>query len=125
MTFVITNVYWENTESYLRKMKELHPDNKAGAKRMYAFGTPGPMLITQSVEQIRDQVNGSFAYAKQYDIPVFFQLDDTTNYTTSFGDGAEIKYYEHPRNVRMDAVPRRGGDVRGGKRLRPAPEMVF
>ena len=31
MTFVITNVYWENTESYLRKMKELHPDNKAPA----------------------------------------------------------------------------------------------
>ncbi len=125
MTFVITNKHWMSLEPYLIRMKELHPDNKADAKRMYAFGTPGPMLITQSVEEIRDQVNGSFELAKQYDIPVFFQLDDVTNYTANFGNGAAIKFYEHPEMCEWTQFPVEGESYGGESAYGRVPHWYF
>ena len=125
MTFVITNVPWQNNESYLIKMKELHPEIKPTDKRMYAFGTAGPMLITQSIEQIQEHVNGSFEYAKQYNIPVFFQLDDMTNYTTAFGNDIDVKFYEHPEMCEWTQFPAEGESYGGESAYDRVPKWYF
>lgn len=62
----------------------------------YAYGMPGPMLLTQSVEQMKYQINKAFDIAEKYNVPVYFQIDDCNNYTTQFGGGADPKYYENP-----------------------------
>jgi hypothetical protein len=62
----------------------------------YAYGIPGPMLLTQSTDEMQYQINKAFDIAEKYNVPVYFQLDDCNNYTTEFGQGATPKYYENP-----------------------------
>ena len=37
---------------------------------------------------MNEEVNYVFALAEKYNVPVYFQMDDCTNYSTAFGDGA-------------------------------------
>ncbi len=62
----------------------------------YAFGIAGPMLLTQSVAEMQDEIRLAFNAAEKYNVPVYFQLDDCNNYTTQFGSGALPKFYENP-----------------------------
>ena len=70
------------------------PINK-GSQYKYAFGLVGPMLLTQSVRQMQNEVNTAFDIAERNNVPVYFQLDDCNNYTTQFGGGANPKFYEN------------------------------
>ena len=115
---MVTNVYYERLESYVRQMIELYGENDPSSKRMYAFGVVGPMAITQSIEQMQDEVNYVFALAEKYDVPVFFQMDDCTNYSTEFGDEATIddegnKYYDDPEMCEWVAFPEEGEEWGG------------
>lgn len=62
----------------------------------FAYGLPGPMLLTQSISEMAYEVNKAFDIAEKNNVPVWFQLDDCTNYTDEFGSGAMPKYYQNP-----------------------------
>ena len=118
VVFMVTNVYYERLESYVREMVQLHGENDPSSKRMYAFGVVGPMAITQSIEQMNDEVNFVFGLAEKYNVPVFFQMDDCTNYSTAFGDDATIdeegnKYYNDPEMCEWVAFPEEGEEWGG------------
>lgn len=98
----------------------LNPD----APYKYAFGLPGPMLLTQSVEQMQYQVNKAFDIAEKYNVPVYFQLDDINNYTTQFGSGATPKFYNDPAWCEWVNFPS-GGETWGGQSNGRLPYFWF
>ena len=79
VVFMVTNVHYMNLEPYVKQMVELHGEITPDSKRMYAFGVIGPMCLTQSVEQMNEEVNHVFSLAEKYKVPVYFQMDDCTN----------------------------------------------
>ena len=93
VVFMITNKRCTELEPYIVEMIELHGEIDPTSKRMYAFGVPGPMCLTQSIEEMNEQVNYAFMLAEKYNVPVYFQMDDCTNYTDYFGYGATIDEY--------------------------------
>ncbi|MBQ7956703.1 MAG: hypothetical protein IJ279_01590 [Clostridia bacterium] len=110
VVFMVTNVHYNNLEPYVKQMVELHGEIDPESKRMYAFGVVGPMCLTQSIEQMNEEVNHVFSLAEKYNVPVFFQMDDCTNYATHFGDGATIddkgsKFYNDPEMCEWIAFP--------------------
>ncbi len=110
VVFMVTNVHYKDLENYVKQMVELHGEIDPESKRMYAFGVIGPMCLTQSIEEMNEEVNHVFALAEKYNVPVFFQMDDCTNYTTYFGDGAVIdeegnKFYNDPEMCEWIAFP--------------------
>ena len=118
VVFMITNIFYENLEPYLEGMVRLHGENDPDSDRMYAFGVVGPMTITQSVEEMKKEVNTVFALAEKYNIPVFFQMDDCTNYATHFGNGAVTdengsKFYNDPEMCEWVAFPKEGESYGG------------
>jgi|GEM_PF-970270 len=90
----------------------------------YAFGLPGPMLLTQSVAQMQYQVNKAFDIAEKYNVPVYFQLDDCNNYTTEFGSGASPKFYDNPDWCEWIAFPQ-GSEQWGGQSNGRLPYFWF
>jgi len=90
ITMVFTNTHYEEVESYAPEMKYLLGENDPSTGRMYAAGYIGPMLLTQSIEQMQEEVNMAFDMAEKFNIPVYFQLDDINNYTTLFGGGCLV-----------------------------------
>jgi len=92
---------------------------------MYAIGVIGPMLLNQSVAQMHEQVNHVFDLAEQYNVPVYFQLDDQNNYTTYFGNDAEIKFWEHPQMCEWVAFPEEGEEYGGQNRGWGIPRFWF
>lgn len=88
-------------------------------KFKYAFGLPGPMLLTQSVDEMRSQINKAFDAAEKYNVPVYFQLDDCNNYTTALGKGSSTKFYENPAWVEWIAFPQTGENWGGQSNGRP------
>jgi len=86
----------------------------ADAPYKYAFGLSGPMLLTQSVQQMQYQVNKAFDIAEKYNVPVYFQLDDINNYTVEFGSDANPKFYENPSWCEWVAFPG-AGETWGGQ----------
>ena len=84
------------------------------SKNKYAIGLIGPMPLTWSVDEMRNQINIAFDAAEKYDVPIYFQLDDCNNYTTAFGDGANPKYYENPDWVEWASFPKEG-ELWGGQ----------
>ncbi|WP_437919949.1 hypothetical protein [Sphingobacterium sp. LRF_L2] len=80
----------------------------------YAFGLPGPMLLTQSVQEMQYQVNEAFDIAEKYNVPVYFQLDDINNYTTQFGSGASPKFYDNTAWCEWVSFPA-SGEAWGGQ----------
>lgn len=118
VVFMVTNIYYERLEPYIREMIELHGEIDPNSERMYAFGVVGPMTITQSIEEMQREVNYVFELAERYNVPVFFQMDDCTNYSTAFGDGATIdeegnKYYNDPEMCEWIAFPQEGEEWGG------------
>lgn len=111
VVFMVTNVHYLNLEPYVKQMVELHGEIDPDSKRMYAFGVVGPMCLTQSVEQMNEEVNHVFLLAEKYNVPVYFQMDDCTNYSTYFGDGATTdengnKFYNDPEMCEWIAFPK-------------------
>ncbi|MEO5648991.1 MAG: hypothetical protein ABIR03_03590 [Ginsengibacter sp.] len=94
------------------------------SKFKYAFGLPGPMLLTQSVEEMQSQVNKAFDAAEKYNVPVYFQLDDCNNYTTSFGSGSSLKFYDNPNWVEWTSFPQ-AGENWGGQSYGRTPYFWF
>ncbi|WP_256010343.1 hypothetical protein [Desertivirga xinjiangensis] len=90
----------------------------------YAFGLPGPMLLTQSVQQMQYQVNKAFDIAEKYNVPVYFQLDDINNYTTEFGGGATPKFYNDPSWCEWVSFPS-GAETWGGQSNGRLPYFWF
>ncbi len=120
VVFMVTNVHYKDLESYVSEMVSLHGEIDSSSDRMYAFGVVGPMCITQSIEQMNEEVNTVFALAEKYNVPVFFQMDDCTNYSTYFGDGATIddkgnKFYNDPEMCEWIAFPEEGEEWGGEK----------
>ncbi len=110
VVFMVTNIHYDNLEPYVSQMVTLHGEIDSSSDRMYAFGVVGPMCLTQSIEQMNDEVNTVFALAEKYNVPVFFQMDDCTNYAIDFGDDATIddegnKFYEDPEMCEWIAFP--------------------
>lgn len=113
VVFMVTNIHYFDLEPYVKEMVELHGEIDPQSKRMYAFGVVGPMCLTQSVEQMNEEVNHVFSLAEKYNVPVFFQMDDCTNYATHFGDGATTddkgsKFYNDPEMCEWVAFPEEG-----------------
>lgn len=108
MMFMFSNKRYDEIEDYLPEMKRLYGSIEPSSDRMYAFGLPGPMLLTQSAVEMQKEINTGFDYAEKYNIPVYFQLDDVTNYTTYYGDGAAVKFYEHPGMCEWISFPKKG-----------------
>ncbi|MBQ7100438.1 MAG: hypothetical protein IJN81_02310, partial [Clostridia bacterium] len=73
VVFMVTNVHYFNLEPYVKQMVELHGEIDPESKRMYAFGVVGPMCLTQSIEQMNEEVNHVFDLAEKYNVPVYFQ----------------------------------------------------
>ncbi len=120
VVFMVTNIHYDNLEPYVSEMVELHGEIDSSSDRMYAFGVVGPMCLTQSIEQMNDEVNTVFALAEKYNVPVFFQMDDCTNYSTDFGDDATIddednKFYDDPEMCEWIAFPEEGEEWGGQK----------
>lgn len=90
------------TKGYAVEMKALFGENQPGSKRMYGAGLCGPMLLTQSVEEMRHTIDKAFDWAEENDIPIYFNMDDCTNWywylngESYFGKGAEVRYWEDP-----------------------------
>ena len=125
LVLMLTNRHYEEIEAFLPEMKYLYGENDPERKRLYAFGMPGPMLLTQSVEEMQEQIYAGFEMAEKYDIPVYFQLDDVTNYTTYFGSGAELKFYEHPEMCEWVQFPEEGETYGGEKAYGMLPRFWF
>lgn len=120
VVFMVTNIHYDNLEPYVSEMVTLHGEIDSSSDRMYAFGVVGPMCITQSIEQMNEEVNTVFALAEKYNVPVFFQMDDCTNYATHFGDDATIdeagnKFYNDPEMCEWIAFPEEGEEWGGQK----------
>ena len=118
VVFMVTNVHYLDLEPYVKQMVELHGEINPESKRMYAFGVIGPMCLTQSVEQMNEEVNHVFSLAEKYNVPVYFQMDDCTNYSTYFGDGATTdengsKFYNDPEMCEWVAFPKEGEEWGG------------
>ncbi|MBQ2812569.1 MAG: hypothetical protein IJE63_04890 [Clostridia bacterium] len=117
VVFMVTNVHYFNLEPYVKQMVELHGEIDPESKRMYAFGVVGPMCLTQSIEQMNEEVNHVFDLAEKYNVPVYFQMDDCTNYSTYFGDGATTedggKFYDDPEMCEWIAFPEEGEEWGG------------
>lgn len=96
----------------------------ADAPYKYAFGLSGPMLLTQSVQQMQYQVNKAFDIAEKYNVPVYFQLDDINNYTTEFGGGATPKFYDDPSWCEWVSFPS-GAETWGGQSNGRLPYFWF
>jgi len=90
----------------------------------YAYGLPGPMLLTQSVEEMNYEINLAFDIAEKYNVPVYFQLDDCNNYTTEFGSGAAPKFYENPDWCEWIKFPE-AGEEWGGQSFGRLPYYWF
>lgn len=90
----------------------------------YAFGLPGPMLLTQSVQEMQYQVNTAFDIAEKYGVPVYFQIDDINNYTDQFGDGAMPKFYNNPSWCEWVSFPA-PGEAWGGEANGRLPYFWF
>ncbi|MHB1454673.1 MAG: hypothetical protein ACYCYM_12080 [Saccharofermentanales bacterium] len=108
MMFMFSNKHIDEIEDYLPEMKQLYGEIDPESDRMYSFGVVGPMLLTQSIEQMQQVINTGFDYALTYDIPVYFQLDDVTNYSKYYGSGAETRFYEHPEMCEWIQFPEKG-----------------
>lgn len=118
VVFMVTNIHYDKLEPYVSEMVSLHGKIDSTSDRMYAFGVVGPMCLTQSIEQMNDEVNTVFALAEKYNVPVFFQMDDCTNYSVEFGDGATIddegnKFYNDPEMCEWIAFPEEGEEWGG------------
>jgi hypothetical protein len=96
--FQMSNTPYDNLEAQLKKLQKTYGPHNFESDTLYAFGMCGPMLLTQSPQEMTDAINLGFDLALQYNIPVYFQIDDVTNYTDMFGSGAE-KWYEDDDNV--------------------------
>ncbi len=120
VVFMVTNIHYNSLEPYVSEMVKLHGEIDSSSDRMYAFGVVGPMCLTQSIEQMNEEVNTVFALAEKYNVPVFFQMDDCTNYATNFGDDATIdeegnKFYDDPEMCEWIAFPEEGEEWGGQK----------
>lgn len=118
VVFMVTNVHYNSLEPYVSEMVALHGEIDSSSDRMYAFGVVGPMCLTQSIEQMNEEVNTVFALAEKYNVPVFFQMDDCTNYATEFGHDATIddegnKFYDDPEMCEWIAFPEEGEEWGG------------
>lgn len=113
---MLTNKNWEEGIDYMPSMKQLYGEIQPETGRMYAAGFIGPMLLTQSIEQMRKEVNDVFDAAEKYNVPVYFQLDDNTNYSTLMGSGAEVKFYEDPEMCEWIAF-KQEGETFGGENI--------
>lgn len=90
-------------------------ENQKGSNTLVGVGYMGPMLLTQSIEQMNEEIETAFDFAEQYNIPIYFQLDDVNNYTDSFGAGAAVKYWEDPSMSEWIAFPEEGEEWGGQK----------
>lgn len=120
VVFMVTNIHYNNLEPYVSEMVTLHGEIDSSSDRMYAFGVVGPMCITQSIEQMNEEVNTVFALAEKYNVPVFFQMDDCTNYSQEFGNDATTdengsKFYDDPEMCEWIAFPSEGEEWGGQK----------
>ncbi len=110
--------------SFVGEISHLFGPLKPDSPIKYAFGLPGPMLLTQSPQQMREQVNQAFDLAEQYNVPVYFQLDDINNYTSEFGNDARPKFYEEPEWCEWVRQPS-DGDAWGGQSFSRLPRYWF
>ncbi len=125
VVFMVTNIHYNRLEPYISEMVALHGEIDSTSDRMYAFGVVGPMCITQSIEQMNEEVNTVFALAEKYNVPVFFQMDDCTNYSQDFGADATTdengsKFYNDPEMCEWIAFPSEGEEW-GGQRYGMLP----
>ena len=125
VTLFFTNKRHEEVAAYLPEMEYLHGKIDENSDRMYAFGVVGPMLLTQSIEEMQEEVNACFDYAEEYGIPVYFQLDDINNYTSYFGSGAAEKFWENPEMCEWIAFPEEGEKYGGERKYGGLPRFWY
>lgn len=124
VVLMLTNKHWEEGVEYMQTMKNLYGETDPATGRLYAAGFIGPMLLTQSVTEMKKQVNDVFDAAEKYNVPVYFQLDDCNNYSTLFGSGATTKFYEDPEMCEWVDFPAEGESY-GGERYGMLPRFWF
>lgn len=110
--------------NFISELPHLFGSMSESRRFKYAFGLPGPMLLTQSVSEMQVQVNKAFDAAEKYNVPVYFQLDDCNNYTTQFGNGGSPKFYDNPDWVEWISFPQ-AGEKWGGQSKGRAPYYWF
>jgi len=94
--------------NFITELPMLFDQIDSDSQYKYAFGLSGPMLLTQSIQEMRDEINLAFNAAEKYNVPVYFQLDDCNNYTTQFGNGATPKFYQNPDWCEWVSFPKFG-----------------
>jgi hypothetical protein len=99
--------------TFVGEIPQIFGELKTDQEYKYAYGLPGPMLLTQSVAEMQDEINEAFDIAEKYNVPVYFQLDDCNNYTTQFGQAASPKFYENPDWCEWIAFPKEGEEWGG------------
>lgn len=124
LIFQLTNTHYKEAEGYVAEMTTLYGPVNAQSERMWAFGLVGPMTLTQSVEEMREVINTGFDIAEKYNVPVYFQMDDCTAYTESFGNGAAKKFYEDPFMSEWIRFPT-DGEVWGGESYGMLPRYWY
>lgn len=124
IVLMLTNKHWEEGIEYMSSIKQLYGETKSENDRMYAAGFIGPMLLTQSIEEMQKQVNDIFDAAEEYNVPVYFQLDDCNNYSALFGSGAETKFWQDPEMCEWVAFPNEGEEY-GGSQYGMLPRFWF
>ena len=124
MIWQLTNTHQTAVEYYVQEMKILYGENDPASKRVYGFGMVGPMLLNQSIEQMQEVINIGFDLAERYNVPVYFQIDDQNNYTTLFGDDADIHFYEDPMMCEWIDFPE-PGEAYGGEQYGRPPRYWF
>ncbi|MDY6367619.1 MAG: InlB B-repeat-containing protein [Clostridia bacterium] len=111
VVLMMSNSTCDEIETYLESMKNTFGTvNASSASRIYAFGVAGPFALNNTVETMKNTVDRSFELAEKYNIPVYFRMDDSSQYFTSSASGiAKFKnevncehvsaldgnYYEH------------------------------
>lgn len=110
--------------TFVGELPQLFGTVNAQSPFKYAFGLPGPMLLTQSIQEMQYQVNTAFDIAEKYSVPVYFQLDDINNYTDQFGSGATPKFYNNPSWCEWVSFPA-SGEAWGGQANGRLPYFWF
>lgn len=97
--FAMLNINsYDQMEPYMQQIISTYGPNNPNSTNLTAILVQGPFPLTQSISDMNYCVNKACELAEKYDIPVYFSVDDCTNYEF-VKNTAEINYSEDPDMV--------------------------
>ena len=71
-----TNIAYDTQPRHIQEMRVKFSVDNAATNRYLAFAPITPHTLRQSNEELQTLVNDAFDWAIEYDLPVYFQIDD-------------------------------------------------